>query len=144
MFAGGSISLRDGAMREEVVNAVIDRLHAYLWPLAPGGQEGRGWTLGRDVSARELEVEIARVPGVRTVQGLNLFAPGEAGYALLPLTGPFGGQVAELEPWQLPELLDVVVAVNASEAPGTLEPGGAGGGFGTGAGVDVPVVPEVC
>ena len=139
-----AISLRDGAMREEVVNAVIDRLHAYLWPLAPGGQEGRGWTLGRGVSARELEVEIARVPGVRTVQGLNLFAPGEAGYALLPLNGPFGGQVAELEAWQLPELLDVVVAVNASEAPGTLEPGGPGGGFGTGAGVGVPVVPEVC
>lgn len=136
-----AISLRDGSVREEVVQAIKDRLYTYLWPLAPGGQESLGWTLGRSISARELEVEIARVPGVRTVQGVNLFSPSETGYTLLPANGPFGGQIRALEPWQLPELLDVIVAVDATMAPSELTP--LNGGFGAG-GIGVPVVPEVC
>ena len=142
-----AISLREGFMREEVVKAIKDRLYAYLWPLAPGGQDGQGWALGRDVSAREIEVEIARIPGVRTVQGVNLFSPDEAGYARLPDNGPFGGQVQALDDWQLPELLDVVVAVDAVSAPETLDPSnlnGGGGADGRSSGVAIPVVPEVC
>ncbi|MEM8537430.1 MAG: baseplate J/gp47 family protein [Pseudomonadota bacterium] len=140
-----AISLRDGAVREDVIKAIKDRLYTYLWPLADGGQGGSGWALGRTVSARELEVEIARIPGVRTTQGVNLFTPSEVGYIPLPESGPFGGQVLQLDPWQLPELLDVVVAIDVANPPDTLDLSGAGGsGSANGQGVGVPIVPEVC
>lgn len=139
--ASAAIGLAEGYAREEVVRAVKERLFTYLWPLLGGGTEGTGWQLGRAVSNLEIEVEVARVPGVRTTQGVNLFAEGETGFRLLPSQGPSGLQVLGIEEWQLPELLTVAVAVDVPAPPVTLA---AESITGTSRAVGVPVVPEVC
>lgn len=146
-----SVAIRDGWGRDVVLLQVRDALRRLLWPLPPGGADGAGWTLGRAVRERELEVEVSRVPGVREVAGLNLFerSPGAAGDAaaaswrLLPRNAADGTQTLALERWQLPELL-AVVAVDA--AGGTLPSSLAAlpNPFAPATGVAVPVVPELC
>lgn len=135
-----SIGLRDGFAREEVVRAVKDRLYAYLWPLAGGGLEGTGWALGRAVRNLELEVEVARIPGVLTTQGVNLFAEAAGGFRLLAAQAGTGLQLLALAEWQLPELLAVDVAVGSAPPAGVLSTQGTS----TGRAVGVPIVPEVC
>ena len=169
-----SITIRDGHGRDATVGAVRDALRAYLWPLAPGGAEEGGWPLGTPVRDRELEVVVARVPGVATVAGVNVFGrQGEVWANLRPR--PEAVSELPLRRWQLPELLALVVTVGEPQAPPTLGgipnpfarrvgagggggtgtggsgTGGSGGTGGTGAGggqpprgVAVPVVPEVC
>lgn len=142
MGATAAIGLAEGYAREEVVRAVKERLYALLWPLAPGGAEGTGWALGRAVRNLELEVEIARIPGVRTTQGVNLFTVGETGFKPVAVQSATGQQVLTVEEWQLPELLAVEIAVGAAAPPSTLALPGTGGTGGKAVGV--PVVPEVC
>jgi hypothetical protein len=91
------------------------------------------------VRDRELEVAVARVPGVRSVAGVNLFEQRPEGWRLLPRAVPGAPVELPLEPWQLPELLAVVVGVDEDEAPGEvrLPPPATPG-------VAVPVVPERC
>jgi hypothetical protein len=136
-----AIGLADGFAREAVVRAVKERLYAHLWPLAPGGAEGTGWALGRAVRNLELEVEIARIPGVRTTQGVNLFTVGETGFRRVATQAASGQQVLTMAEWQLPELLSVEIAVDALAAPATLTAAGTGSGARA---VGVPVVPGVC
>jgi predicted phage baseplate assembly protein len=140
-----AVSLRDGYGREAVLYDVREALKRLLWPLAPGGTDGGGWTLGRDVREREVEVEISRVPGVREVLGLTLFRKGvgEGGPQWQLLPRPAGGaQVLPLLPWQLPELLTVVVADELSGLPSNLS--AAPNPFALAQAVAVPVVPELC
>ncbi|HEY0015890.1 MAG TPA: putative baseplate assembly protein [Longimicrobium sp.] len=145
-----AIRVRDGWAREAVVQSVRDALRAALWPLEPGGAEERGWPLGTAVREREMEVVVARVPGVAEVAGVNLFGRQREGWVNLR-TGPGLSAVLPLEPWQLPELLSVVVALDEA-VPETLAgaPNPFGGwagpvpGGGTQPGTAVPVVPEVC
>ncbi|HEU4557919.1 MAG TPA: putative baseplate assembly protein [Longimicrobium sp.] len=165
-----SISIRDGWGRDEVVQAVRDAIRAHLWPLAPGGVGGTGWPLGQPVRDRELEVVVARVPGVATVAGVNVFGRRADGTAWDNLRlRPDATAELKLLDWQLPELQALVVVVNEPQAPPTLGgvpilggSGGTGSGTGTGTGtgsgtpttgaggtggrpgVAVPVVPEVC
>lgn len=142
MGVTAAIGLAEGFAREEVVRAVKERLYALLWPLAPGGAEGTGWALGRALRNLEIEVEIARIPGVRTTQGVTLFALGETGFKPVATQAATGQQVLTLEEWQLPELLAVEIAVDAATPPASLAmPGTAATG---GRAVGVPVVPEVC
>lgn len=136
-----ALGLADGFAREAVVRAVKERLYAHLWPLAPGGAEGTGWALGRAVRNLELEVEIARIPGVRTTQGVNLFTVGETGFRPVATQAASGQQVLTMAEWQLPELLSVEIAVDALAAPATLTAAGTGSGARA---VGVPVVPGVC
>jgi predicted phage baseplate assembly protein len=143
-----SIQLADGAGRDATVYAVREALRAYLWPLAPGGPAGEGWPLGRRVSDRELEVVIARVAGVAQVVGVNLFRKADDDWQLLPRAAE-GEARLTLEPWQLPELLQVVVLADGSavpteltgvpdpfanriDGPGTGEGGPGGGSSGSG------------
>jgi len=144
-----AVSLRDGFGRDQVLHDVREALRRLLWSLPPGGSEGQGWALGREVRERELEVEISRVPGVRTVNGINLFER-----ARLPqgddwrLVRPASDQTRtmRLQPWQLPELLSIVVI--------EVDPDSRGGApdnlralpnpFADPRAVAVPVVPEVC
>ena len=152
-----SITIAEGAGRDATVQAVREALRADLWALAPGGPSGGGWPLGRAVSDRELEVVIARVPGVGTVGGVNLF--GREGDAWRMVSRAHEGAPVSLglQKWQLPELLSVVVVSDGSGVPtdlrGVPDPyagrtgaGGTGGAGGAGgrAMVAVPVVPEVC
>jgi hypothetical protein len=135
------LGVREGAARDQVARAVREALALYLWPLSPGGRDGEGWPLGAAVSNLELEVAMARVPGVQRTGGVLLFAPGTAGFTPLPREAGSGAQTLALDAWQLPELLAVELAVGADRPPETLAAQPAGAGEGP---VPVPVVPEVC
>jgi predicted phage baseplate assembly protein len=146
-----AVSLRESAAIEQTMQDVRAAIARLLWPLPPGGHDREGWTLGRSVIDRELEVEAARVPGVATVAGVNVFTRAVDGWRLL-VRGANGTQSLALAAWQLPELLQVVVVTGdvAPESidfdppppPGTGAPGP--GGVRGSTLVAIPVVPEVC
>ena len=138
------ITVRDGFGYDQVVNNVRDAIKRYLWSLPPDGPQGEGWPLGRSVQDRELEVEVARVPGVATVGGINLFRKGNQSWEMIQRLKACDAIELSLENWQLPELLSVVVTtdgVPSNDLRSLPDPFAAGGGKG---GVAVPVVPEVC
>jgi hypothetical protein len=137
-----TVGLRSDALIDETLAAVRTALARLLWPLAPGGHDGQGWTLGRSVIDRELEVEAARVTGVATVAGVNLFARAVDGWRLLPRGGN-GTQTLALAAWQLPELL-LVEATVGDQVPAEIDAEPADPGGGRGLRVAIPVVPEVC
>ena len=135
--AGGS----GGLSRETVAADVREALRRALWPLPPGGADGEGWPLGRPVRDRELEVVVARVPGVSGVAPINLFQRYGKDWRKVPRTSADAPVQLSLQPWQLPELLSVVVVVG-DEAPDDLR--GVPNPFADQSGVAVPVVPELC
>ncbi len=140
-----AVALRDGFARDQVLLEVREALRRLLWPLPPGGLDGGGWPLGRAVRSRELEVEVARVPGVDELRGLLLFgqSAGAAGdeWRRLPAIAADGAQMLTLQRWQLPELLSVV-AVVGDDAPADLR--ALANPFAEAGAVAVPVVPELC
>lgn len=139
------VRVREGFARDKLLYDVREALRRLLWPLAPGGIDATGWTLGRSVRERELEVEVSRVAGVAEVTGLNLFArqgdPGSEDWALLPRNNTGAQQTLELQAWQLPELLSIVV-IEGSSAPSNLR--AVPNPFAQANAVAVPVVPELC
>ncbi len=143
-----TVTLREGHDRDATLFAVREALKRLLWPLPPGGIDGSGWPLGRSVREREVEVEISRVAGVGEVGGINLFrrADGELGpeWRLLPPNAADPTQTLTLEPWQLPELLSVLVVdgLPGEGAPGDLR--ALPNPFADADAVAVPVEPEVC
>lgn len=122
---------------DTVLQNIRKRLHEFLWPLSPGGHDRTGWPLGREVRNSELEVVVANVAGVVTVQRVNLFAHNAAGQFVLIQPGSNGRAVLGLQKWQLPELLRVVAA--GGDAPASLIPQAP-----TDDGLAVPIVPETC
>jgi len=142
-----AVTVMEGHPRDVVLRQVRETVRDFLWPLAPGGISGEGWGLGQTVVNQELEVVVARVKGVRTVAGVNLFTrkSATAPWDLVPVTNlRQGTQRLTLEGWQLPELL-AVAAVEGEQVPGVLTDAdeAAAGAVGTGA-VAIPAVPEVC
>lgn len=148
-----AVAIRDGFGRDAVLYEVREALRRLLWPLPPGGPSGPdagGWPLGRAVRERELEVEISRVPGVREVDGLNLFeraadgagGDGAAGWRLLPRNAADAAQSLTLQAWQLPELLSIVVVDDATGVPTSLA--ALPNPFAQANAVAVPVVPALC
>jgi predicted phage baseplate assembly protein len=137
---GVAVVLRDEADRDETVQALVQALRRLLWPLAPGGFDGDGWPLGKAVSERETEVEVARVRGIAGVIGLNLFERSDEAWRALER--PSGGQqLLDLARWQLPELHNVVVAVGVdARVPTRIDAGAAAGGDS----FAIPLVPEIC
>jgi hypothetical protein len=142
-LGGGPISLLDGSAaplsRDSVLRAIREALRRYLWPLPPGGPDGSGWPLRRNVTDRELEVVVARVAGVSGVAGVNLFQQRGAAWQQIAAGTP--SPTLTLQPWQLPELLAVVVVVG--DAPPT-DLRAAGNPFAAANEVAVPVVPDLC
>lgn len=134
-----AVGLRDDAPRDATLAALRMALRRLLWPLAPGGFDGRGWTLGRAPSDRELEVEAARVPGIATVGGVNLFGRDGGRWSLLARDAG-GTQRLALAGWQLPELLQVVVEVGNAPAGQMDAPAGGEGGTR----IAVPVITDLC
>jgi predicted phage baseplate assembly protein len=168
---GVGVTVRDGFAHDETMHAVREGLRAVLWSLSPGGASGTGWQLGRAVSDRELEVAVARVPGVNTVTGVRLFERRNDGWQPISVPDRSGSFVLPMRSWQLPELLSVVVRTDglvpndlraapnpflddlSGSGTGTGSPNGTGSSNGTGSpngtgsgllDVAVPVVPEVC
>lgn len=141
-LGGLASGLEDGQplTTERVIVAVREALRRYLHPLPPGGYDGTGWRLGRSVKDRELEVVVARVPGVDEVLRVNLFRWQNGNWQMLPRRTPDAPAELSLERWQLPELLSVVVAVD-EDAPTTFA---AINPFSDPSSVAIPVVPKVC
>jgi predicted phage baseplate assembly protein len=136
------LTLREGFGRDAVITAVRDELRRHFWPLETGGATPGGWPLGKDVRDREVEVIVARVEGVNAVAPVNLFVRQGKEWRLLPRADANGMVTLPLDPFQLPELLSVVVVTDA-EAPKDLR--GVPSPFGETANqVAVPVVPDVC
>ncbi len=138
MGVAAGVELVDESQREAVLDAVASVIRQHLWPLAPGGPDGTGWPLGRSVDDRAIETAIGRVPGVRSVSPVHLFAR-KAGQTKWTMAGEDATGRARLPllPWQLPEL--AMLAVTEGDASTSLPPGGSAA-----SGVAVPVVPEVC
>jgi hypothetical protein len=144
--AAAGITIQDGAGRQETLLAVQDALRRYLWPLDPGGVKGLGWPIGTAVVDRELEVVVARVPGVQSVSGVNLFkvvrdAQDRPQWSRITPTAVNGSASLTLQSWQLPELLAVVVDADGNLPADLAQPANP---FAGPEGVAVPVVPEVC
>ena len=139
---GVSITIRDGFPKNQVLQNVQIALRDFLWPLSPGGHLQTGWPIGRTIVNQELEVVVARVAGVLTVEYVNLFERNSIHQWEMVRTGQ--EQEISLKVWQLPELLDVVVMeseepiTDLEEAVGVTEVGT------TGENVPIPVVPEIC
>lgn len=137
---GVGVEVRGGFDRDVTLQAVRDELRRFLWPVAPGGppEAPTGWPLGRAVRDRELEVAVARVPGVDEVRGVKLFLRDARGeWARVPVGADRAADVP-LKPWQLPEIQGLVVVDD--DAPDRLDTDA----LGEGDEVAVPVVPERC
>ncbi len=130
LSVGVSISLVDVNAEARVKQAVQRTLREHLWPLSPGGLTGQGWAMGRDLVARELATQVARVDGVKAVNDLGLFRPVADAWQRVDLI--------ELLDYQLPELVNVVVAIGG-DAPEPEEPL-----VPPVAGVPTPVIPDLC
>lgn len=136
-----AVRLRDDAPREATLLQVRRAVERHLWSLPPGGPDRRGWPRERAISARELEVVVARVPGVRAVNDLALFGAVGEGWGKKIPPAPNADVTIGFEKWQLPELREVLVTVSpTASADPTRHPNP----FETEELVPVPVVPEVC
>ncbi|MCB8745466.1 baseplate J/gp47 family protein [Rhodoferax sp. U2-2l] len=124
-----AVQVADGFAREQVLSAVRQALRTYLWPLpiGPAGVDGPwpdtatsdgGYPLGRALTDRELEVVVARTPGVAGVSPVRLFEAKDGVYTELPGIGK-AVTTLTLEPWQLPELSAVVVTEGV-DAPASV------------------------
>lgn len=139
-----AVSIRDGFGRDQVLLDVREALRRLLWPLVPGGFEQRGWPLGRAIRSRELAVAVARVEGVDEIGGLQIFLRRDNAWVAAPGSGRAGqgsDQEITLSPWQLPELLAVVV-VEGDQPPASLR--ALPNPHASADAVAVPVVPELC
>jgi hypothetical protein len=123
------VTLLDGVARETAMAQIRDAARQFLWPLQGGGTDGLGWRLGRPVRDRELDVIVARVAGVDTINGVNLFKKQGSAWQMVPKANGTGPAEIPLELWQLPELQQVIVDSSGDQA---------------GDDVAVPVVPQVC
>jgi predicted phage baseplate assembly protein len=134
-----SVGIDNPGGREEVNTAVKNALQRYVYCQGPGGPNGDGWPLGRTVKRRELEIVVSRVEGVDGVYGPNLFV--RVNNEWKRVTTSDGGESAEITllPWQLPELIGVVVG--EGQAPNEFKPPAPAK---ANQGMAIPVVPEVC
>jgi hypothetical protein len=94
------------------------------------------------VRSLELLVVAGTVPGVSDVNGLFLFLPQNAGGYQQILPNSDGNAEMALQPWQLPELLQVLVTPGAEGS--NMQPGNLNPVVQTDDTVAVPVVPAVC
>jgi predicted phage baseplate assembly protein len=133
-----AVELVDPANRDAVLEMVSEAIRLVLWPLPPGGPDGQGWPLGGMIDDRLIETAMARVPGVRNVAPITMFTRTARG-AWTPVAEDktARGRIP-LEPWQLPELAMLSVAVGGTSSTTLVPPGASDGG------IAVPVVPELC
>lgn len=142
--ASVAVLVREGHAREQVLTDVRLAIRRHLWAL--DGEGTVAYPLGRTLSDRELEVIVARVPGVAGVSPVRLFAPDEQGrWVELPGVGKAVTRFT-LEAWQLPELaaLSVVEGVDAPASPLSGFDAGEGDGGANVSSLYLPVVPELC
>ena len=91
-------------------------LRQYLAPVPPGGPDGDGWPLGRNIRRQELEAVAVQVEGVEYLEGLNLAELTSAN-----VWEPVDEVV--LERWEVPTLASITVVAGAPlDAGGLYEP----------------------
>jgi hypothetical protein len=135
------VTVADARVEHRTLAAVEQAIVDFLWPLPIAGDGGKadGWPLGGTVDPEEIETQVARVAGVRSVGAIAFFVPAGSSFSRLA-----AGATLTLEDYQLPDL----VGVSAQTGTGTpsLPPGITSGtdSGGAGGGVSVPVVPELC
>jgi hypothetical protein len=137
-----AVEVRTGFGLQQVAQAVESALRSYLWSISPGGSDGQGWPLGRGIRSLELEVIISRVPGVSDLDGLNLYQLLNTGAYQQLAVDKNGSSELNLENWQLPELLQVIVATSPDGMPIAVPP--LTPPPESDPGVAVPIVPQVC
>jgi len=141
---GAGITVKAGFGHDQVNYDVRQAVQAYLAPLPPHGPAGEGWPLGRIIGDRELEVVVSRVKGVNTVSSINLFGRLNKQWQQVARVQQCEAIQINLEAWQLPELLAVVVSTDGVTPDNVTGTTGGGSEGGAGGGVALPVVPEVC
>jgi Baseplate J-like protein len=111
-----SVKVREGYGLDAVRDWIDVLLRQYLAPLPPYGPDGRGWTLGRRVIARELEGAAIQVEGVEYIEELRMD---------VSLIGSDGKEtwtptdVQLLNEWEVPEVAGIIVVDGVLPAPGT-------------------------
>jgi hypothetical protein len=89
-------------------------LRQYLAPLPPYGPEGKGWPLGRAVYGPELEAAALQVEGVELLEGLSVSTWDQASARW----NPPRREPVLLQPWEVPELVEITVVQGAPLRPG--------------------------
>ncbi len=107
------VKVRDGYQVDAIRRWVELILRQFLAPLPPGGPDGAGWPLGRDVRRQELEAVAVQVDGVEYLEGLNL--------AELTAAGTWQGvDEVVLERWEVPTVASITVVAGTPLAAGDL------------------------
>jgi predicted nucleotidyltransferase len=134
------VTVADARIEHATLDAVEQAIVDFLWPLGIDGGKSQGWALGGTVDPEEIETQVARVAGVRSVGTIAFFVPSGNGYSRLKAGAKF-----TIEDYQLPDLVGVSAQTSAPGLPPGLTSGGSdGSGSGGSSGVSVPVVPELC
>jgi Baseplate J-like protein len=139
-----AVELTDPSLRDGVLAAVKEVIRLHFWALPPGGSDGGGWTLGREVDDRLIETAIARVPGIRSVSPVRLFTRSANNRRWNRVNEDSTGRaLIRMSAWQLPELamLSVGIGETAAMHLDGSDSDNINGGAG---GIAVPVVPELC
>lgn len=128
-----SLEVMDRSNLTSIVQAVEKNLLRSLWPLAPGGFDGKGWPLGRELDVNELRTLAGRTPGVLAINELQLYYQQRDGSWTTV-------NKLRMEPWQLPELTEVHTE-EGEQQPGppqrVMQPPPE-------TGIAVPVIPDFC
>lgn len=66
------LEVRAGYFRDQVIQAVRERLQGYLSSLPPGGPDEEGWPLNKLLLKKDLEAVVTRVAGVEFVNSMEL------------------------------------------------------------------------
>lgn len=128
------VQIQEGHYRDDVLQAIQERLETYLSSLPPGGSEETGWPLNRRLLKKDLEAVVTRVAGVEFVDSMEMGVGTNLGietYDLsglhLPLLATLALREGEAEP-----LADILGSGDSDDAPPTVQP------------VPVPVARSTC
>lgn len=66
------LEVRAGHFRDQVIQAVRERLQEYLSSLPPGGPDEEGWPLNKLLLKKDLEAVVTRVAGVEFVNSMEM------------------------------------------------------------------------
>lgn len=128
-----SLEVMDRSNLTSIIHAVEKNLLNSLWPLAPGGFNGTGWPLGRELDVNELRTLAGRTPGVLAINELQLYFQGRDGKWQMVTK-------LRLEAYQLPELAEVHIeeGEQVPKPPRRVEQPPPESG------IAVPVIPDFC
>jgi hypothetical protein len=72
VYVSVGVQVRAGFFIDQVKQDAEMQLRLYLSALPPGGPEGRGWPLNKQLVRKELEAVVTRVPGIDYVESLQM------------------------------------------------------------------------